>query len=559
MKTVSIKIEQNATIKNHKIRRTHPMIARKIIAFQELINLKRSKKSERKASLILEVPNSTMQSWRAKAPCFGDEHGVAEFFQTLAGTELLQKIVISAYQVTHFGCGGIRALQEFLRLSKLDQFVASSEGALQEFSVRCEENVIAFGTNQEAKLAENRKKRKVTAGLDEMYRGQHPCLVAIEVVSGFILLEKFTDDRTKTTWSKELSPRLETLNVELSQVVSDLCGGIRAYAKEAGAKHVPELFHAQYELSKATAAPLASQEREFEKALIEAEEKLKKTKEKEGNLSERVQEAMVLRNYKKIGLEKRKERKEAVQKAKKELGKIHHPIDLATGGLQTAERMKEKFDLQLKIIGQAAKEAELSKSCEKRIGKAQRAFDAILDYLSFFFTVYAAFVSDLLLERDQELFFNEVVFPLSYLKMIWRRLQRKQREELTPLRESLERRFGESLYAEELKNRWVEVGRECAERFQRSSSCVEGRNGLLSLYHHRFHRLNTRSLKALTIVHNFHTKREDGTTAAERFFSCKHENLFEFLVSNTRIPGRPQKQYHDPKKRSAGWEKRRAA
>ena len=60
-------------------------------------------------------------------------------------------------------------------------------------------------------------------------------------------------------------------------MVSDLCGGIRSSAKELGAKHIPELFHAQYEISKATAAPLASQEREFEKAVVEAEVKLNKS------------------------------------------------------------------------------------------------------------------------------------------------------------------------------------------------------------------------------------------------------------------------------------------
>ena len=98
-----------------------------------------------------------------------------------------------------------------------------------------------------------------------------------------------------------------------------------------------------------------------------------------------------------------------------------------------------------------------------------------------------------------------------------------------------------------------------AEIFQRSSSCVEGRNGVLSLNYHRFHRLNERALKALTIVHNFDTRRKDGTTAAERFFGIKHENLFDSLVADVRIPGKPKQQHHDEKKRLLGWEKRRAA
>jgi hypothetical protein len=98
-----------------------------------------------------------------------------------------------------------------------------------------------------------------------------------------------------------------------------------------------------------------------------------------------------------------------------------------------------------------------------------------------FFILYAAFVSDLKLQQDQEYFFNEVVFPLSYLRIIWRRLQRKERSELKPLREYLEKRLKEAPYQEELKKQWLNAGQECADRFQRSSSCVEGRNGLFSL------------------------------------------------------------------------------
>jgi len=559
MEPLSVSQQENSIKKHPKISRSKPDICRKVIAFEELLLLKQNEKSAREIATLLEVPNSTMQSWRLRRSLQELLPEVAEFFSTLAGSELLQRIVISAYHVIHFGCGGIRSLQQFLNLSKLNQFVASSEGALQSFSVRCEEYIVLFGDNQERKLAEKMKRRKITAGLDEMYRGQHPCLVAIDVVSGFILLEKFTDDRTIATWSEELTPRLDKLNVELSQVVSDLCGGIRGYAKEAGAKHIPELFHAQHEISKATAAPLTAQEREFEKDLMKAEDKLKKTEEKHGQASEKAHEARISRNYKAIGLEKRKERKHRVQTAKRELGKIHHPIDLITGKLQTAEIMKNRFGMQFKIIEEAVKEAELSKSCEKRIGKARRAFDAIIDYVSFFFIMYTAFIDDLRLEQDQECFFNEVIFPLSYLKMIWRRLQRQAKDELKPLKKSLEDRLREAYYQEELKKQWLKVGQECAEMFQRSSLCVEGRNGLLSLYHHRFHRINIRSLKALTVIHNFHTKRRDDTTAAERFFGCKHENLFESLVKNIRIPGRPQRQHHDPEKRLLGWGKRLTA
>ena len=85
------------------------------------------------------------------------------------------------------------------------------------------------------------------------------------------------------------------------------------------------------------------------------------------------------------------------------------------------------------------------------------------------------------------------------------------------------------------------VVEQCAQLFQRSSSCVEGRNGHLSLFHHGHHRLMSRKLEALTVVHNFMKVRPDGTTAAERFFGHEPRDAFEWLVEHMPLPARPSK------------------
>jgi hypothetical protein len=93
-----------------------------------------------------------------------------------------------------------------------------------------------------------------------------------------------------------------------------------------------------------------------------------------------------------------------------------------------------------------------------------------------------------------------------------------------------------------------QVAGACADVFQRSSSCVEGRNGQLSLHHHGRHRLSDRKLAALTAVHNFHICRADGTTAAERFFGRAHPALFERLLLRVPLPPRPRRRRTRPPK-----------
>ncbi len=69
-------------------------------------------------------------------------------------------------------------------------------------------------------------------------------------------------------------------------------------------------------------------------------------------------------------------------------------------------------------------------------------------------------------------------------------------------------------------------------KFQRTSSAVEGRNGVLSRMNHAQRAIPMRRLKVLTIVHNFGLRREDGTTAAERLFGEPSPDLFEWIVEH---------------------------
>jgi hypothetical protein len=507
-----------------------------------------------------------MHSWRGQKKA-GDLDELEDFFSRPVGAVFLQRVVLAALKLAKCGLSGIAGMQKFLHDSQLDLFVASSTGALHNCWIRCENHLIQFGEREEARLAKGMPERKITMGLDEMFRARLPCLVAMEAVSNYIFLEKFTKDRTTETWKIELENRMKGLSFKIDTVVSDLCGALTCLTKSICATHSPDLFHGQHEISKATSASLASQERAAKKALDKAEEGLKKLVEKPRRIikeeSRKQKEEITTLQKKcddlKIEHEKKKEHREKARAANKEMGKIYHPIDLENGSLQSSESIEEKFNEQLNTIEGYVQEAKLSESSFRRIEKAKRAFKLMVIYFKNFLLVFCAFLTDMNLSAEQALFFKEIVFPLCYLQVIWKRFSKKEKEKYMPLLQALQLKFQIAPWLEELKIEWMLKGTELAEIFQRSTSFIEGRNGSLSLLHHRLHRLGERSLKVLSIVHNFDTRRKDGTTAAERLFKGRHENLFESLVSNVRIPGRPSRQRHDQEKRLMGWEKRLAA
>ena len=225
MESVSFNSIQNSTIKRSKVHRPRQEITRKVIAFQELIGLEHCNKSAREAANLLEIPNSTMQAWQKQKKNQKVPRELEMFFSTPVGADFLQRSVMSVMKLMKCGPSGIRGMQEYLRCCWLNHFIATSEGALQNFWMRCEEAILEYGGNQEKQLSSVMRHRKITVGLDEMYRGRRLCLVGIEVVSSYILIEKFTDDRKSQTWKRELDASLNGLNVEVNQVVSDLCGG----------------------------------------------------------------------------------------------------------------------------------------------------------------------------------------------------------------------------------------------------------------------------------------------------------------------------------------------
>jgi hypothetical protein len=82
----------------------------------------------------------------------------------------------------------------------------------------------------------------------------------------------------------------------------------------------------------------------------------------------------------------------------------------------------------------------------------------------------------------------------------------------------------------------TQQAQELAEVFQRSSSNVEGRNGYLSLRNHQLRGLDRpRKRECLTAVHNFFLTRDDGTTAAERFFGQKPRSMFTAILATVDL------------------------
>jgi hypothetical protein len=121
--------------------------------------------------------------------------------------------------------------------------------------------LIAFGEQEDQRLAANMSPREISVAVDETFHPQI-CLVGIEPVSDFILLESYQPRRDADTWNQCLGASLAQRPVIVCQVVSDQAKAIIHYAQtHLGAQHSPDLFHVQQDVSRAVSSSLASQTR----------------------------------------------------------------------------------------------------------------------------------------------------------------------------------------------------------------------------------------------------------------------------------------------------------
>ena len=201
-----------------------------------------------------------------------------------------------------------------------------------------------------------------------------------------------------------------------------------------------------------------------------------------------------------------------------------------------------------------AEAADLPNRARERLAKAERLTVQWLATIAFFFATVTAKVEALDLPPALDAAVLEQLVPALYLERAAarstgaatrQRLQALSTALLEPLRQP---DHPLQTLAPEASARVEQVAGAGADLFQRSSSCVEGRNGQLSLHHHGRHRLSDRKLAALTAVHNFHIRRADGTTAAERFFGRAHTALFEQLLLRVPLPPRPRRRRPRPPK-----------
>jgi hypothetical protein len=235
--------------------------------------------------------------------------------------------------------------------------------------------------------------------------------------------------------------------------------------------------------------------------------------------------------------------KDGAYAAIRRLSTAYHPVDPLTGALRDADTVAAELEGAMTTIRAAADAIGLNEKRRDKVEKAGRVVPKMIATIAFFYAETGRQLAALALPTAAREYAMQVLVPTTYLARLAERANTvAERTALLAVRQTLLATADPATLALLSPHRWREVDRvvlTCVDLFVRSSSCVEGRNGRLSLWHHHLHRLSARRLSALTIIHNYWIHRADGSTAAERFFEVSHDDLFEWLLDHMDLPARP--------------------
>jgi len=214
------------------------------------------------------------------------------------------------------------------------------------------------------------------------------CVVGIEPVSNFIILEQLAQARDQTTWNDLMAPALAALHCEVMQSTSDEGSGILAYvAHHLGAHHSPDVFHVQHELVKAVSGPLATKQRAAIKAATETQQRCEQVQVPQQETGDeppshgpvhaptaraRLEQAALDAQAASQELERISAQREQVAQRIRDIGQAYHVVDLARGVRRNGPLIAADIQAQMDQVRAMAQHEGLSQRCLDRIDKAER-------------------------------------------------------------------------------------------------------------------------------------------------------------------------------------------
>jgi len=392
------------------------------------------------------------------------------------------------------------------------------------------------------------KVREIIGAVDETFL-ERMILVFMDLTTGYLLLEEVADDRTYATWKRLVDERLKVLGTEVLYVVSDRAKALIQLAEKGlECLSMPDFFHVVHEIIKSYSLALGRHRRQAQQELKTATEALTQL---EGRLHAAydVPKAKALVAARQAEVTRWEEAHHTYRGLLETLSLTLHPFRIADSAPQTSAQVESHLQATVEAIEGLAQCHQLPVRYAA-MTKVRKQLPDLAALVDFWWAGVRRDVAHAALSPLWVQWAEESLLPLVYWEhQVAHTRCARRKAKIRQALEAIQIAFGhhaltQCLPPQALKA-WHAWARERVRAFQRASSAVEGRNGILSQLHHNQRGLPKYRYKVWTVLHNFDCRAADGTTPASRFFRQSFPDLFETALSHIETLPRPRQRQHD--------------
>ena len=477
-----------------------------------------------------------------------DIHPESWLWETADGRQWLIRLIVATLSTCGLKRGvGLDTMSEFLTRRHLERQAGCSPSALRGVMYALEAALLETAGAWEKDACAGDEVREIVGAVDETFLARM-ILVFMDLRTGYLLLEEAAEKRTYATWKALVEERLTALGTGVRYVVSDRAKALIQLAEKGlECLSMPDFFHCLHDLGQSYALAIGQRLRHAQQELTKAQEALAR---RQGLLpvghDDPAAKALVEGRQAKVT--QWDEVRHTYRSHLETLSLTLHPFRIVDAAPQTSAQVVSTLQATLDAIEALAQRHQLP-ARHNAMTKVRKQGPALAALVDFWWEGVEEDLAQATTSSPWRQWARASLLPWVYGEHQMTRTRCARRKaKMQQVWETVHAAFQTHEFTRQLPAQalaaWHTWATQQVHAFQRTSSAVEGRNGVLAQLHHNQRGLPKRRYKVWTVLHNFDCRAADGTTPAARFCQRAFPDLFETVLSTIAALPRPRQRNH---------------
>jgi hypothetical protein len=378
-------------------------------------------------------------------------------------------------------------MSEFFARLHLETQAGCSPSALRQVMQTLEAALLETAEAWEQAGCAGGEMREIIGAVDETFL-ERMMLVCLDLSTGYLLLEAVAEDRTYATWQALLEERLKVLGTSVRYLVSDRAKALVQLAEQGlECLSMPDFFHVIHDIVKSYSLAIGQHVRQAQQELTKATEALARLQERLPTAPDAA-EAQALVAMRQASLQQWTEVQCTYRHHLETLSLTLHPFCIADSTPQTSAQVASQLHAAVEAIEGMARRQQLP-ARDRAMQKVRKQVPALAALVDWWWEGVEHDLEHAAISAPWRHWAKECLLPCVYWEhQVAHTRCVRRKAKVQQACEAVRATFhthGLTMRLPALAlEEWHTWATQQVHAFQRASSAVEGRNGMLAQLHH---------------------------------------------------------------------------